>query len=146
MKFDNTNAGTAAQAGIELNNNAGQALITFYWSNYSSASLQNMIYYKNAVGGMKFLGYTGSSIGFGIGTTAAEAISLTVSSSNNVGIGTASPTQKLDVNGNGIRIQQSRTIAASSTACNQGEIAWDANYVYVCVSANSWRRSALASW
>ena len=65
---------------------------------------------------------------------------------NNVGIGTASPTQKLDVNGNGIRIQQSRTIAASSTACNQGEIAWDANYVYVCVSANSWRRSALASW
>ncbi len=63
-----------------------------------------------------------------------------------VGIATASPTQYLDVNDNGIRVEQSMTPASSSSTCNQGQIAWDANYVYVCVAANTWKRSALASW
>jgi hypothetical protein len=27
-----------------------------------------------------------------------------------------------------------------------GQIAWDANYVYVCIAPNTWRRSALAAW
>ncbi|GAM08931.1 hypothetical protein OR1_01205 [Geobacter sp. OR-1] len=87
MKFDNTNAGTGAQAGIEMNNNAGQALITFYGSNYSSTSLRNAIYYKNAVGGMKFLGFTGSTIGFGIGTAAADANALTIDALKRINLG-----------------------------------------------------------
>ncbi len=64
----------------------------------------------------------------------------------NVGIGTGAPTQKLDVNDTGIRVEQSMTPANSSAACNQGQIEWDANYVYVCVAANTWKRSALSSW
>ncbi len=27
-----------------------------------------------------------------------------------------------------------------------GQIAWDASYVYVCIAANTWKRSALSSW
>jgi hypothetical protein len=35
------------------------------------------------------------------------------------------------------------TASANGTA---GQIAYDANYIYVCVSANTWKRSALSSW
>jgi hypothetical protein len=30
--------------------------------------------------------------------------------------------------------------------CTTGTIAWDANFVYVCVAPNTWRRSALTAW
>ena len=63
-----------------------------------------------------------------------------------IGIGTASPTQKLDINSDGIRIRTAKTPASATAACNQGDMSWDANFVYVCVAANTWKRSALASW
>ncbi len=40
----------------------------------------------------------------------------------------------------------SHTPATAFDACVAGTIAWDANFVYVCVSTNTWRRSALAAW
>jgi len=38
------------------------------------------------------------------------------------------------------------TPATAFEPCVAGTIAWDANFVYVCVSTNTWRRSALAAW
>jgi len=41
------------------------------------------------------------------------------------------------------------TIAAPSSASatgTAGEVRWDANYVYVCVATNTWKRSALSTW
>ena len=36
---------------------------------------------------------------------------------------------------------------ASATATGiAGEIAWDANYVYVCTATNTWKRVAIATW
>lgn len=35
---------------------------------------------------------------------------------------------------------------AANSPGTPGDIAWDANYLYVCVSANSWKRTALAAW
>ncbi len=64
----------------------------------------------------------------------------------NVGIGTTSPTGKLDVNGDTIRLRTAKTPATSGASGNQGEIAWDANYVYVCTATNTWKRSAIATW
>jgi len=63
-----------------------------------------------------------------------------------VGIGTISPTALLDVNSNLIRVRTAKTPSSSSEACNQGEMAWDTNNVYVCVSTNTWKRSALSTW
>ena len=40
----------------------------------------------------------------------------------------------------------SRTPASATAAGTAGEVCWDANYVYVCVAANTWRRAALSSW
>jgi hypothetical protein len=38
------------------------------------------------------------------------------------------------------------TPATAFEACDIGQIAWDANFVYVCVAPNTWRRSSLAAW
>ena len=35
--------------------------------------------------------------------------------------------------------------SASATG-TAGDIRYDANYVYVCVATNTWKRSALATW
>ena len=67
-------------------------------------------------------------------------------STDRVGIGTDSPTQRLDVNSSGIRIRHSQTPASGSAAGNQGDIFWDTNYVYICVETNTWKRSALSTF
>ena len=52
----------------------------------------------------------------------------------------------IDFNSNLIRLRTAKTPASATSAGNQGNICWDANYVYVCVSVNSWKRSALSTW
>jgi hypothetical protein len=41
--------------------------------------------------------------------------------------------------------QSSYKPASSSAAGTPGQMAWDSTYLYICVSANSWRRVALGS-
>ncbi|MFZ1453218.1 MAG: hypothetical protein WAT20_10975 [Ferruginibacter sp.] len=83
----------------------------------------------------------------GNGTSAAaRADAFTILKGGNIGIGTASPTALLDVNSNTIRIRTSKTPASSSDTGNTGDIAWDSDYIYVCVAANTWKRVAIASW
>jgi len=36
--------------------------------------------------------------------------------------------------------------ATAGSAGVAGEIAWDANYFYVCVATNTWKRVALSTW
>ncbi len=44
-------------------------------------------------------------------------------------------------------IVSSPTVPASATASGTaGSIAWDANYIYVCTAANTWKRTAIATW
>ena len=71
---------------------------------------------------------------------------LTISNAGNVGIATTSPTEKLDINSDGIRVRTAQTPASASAAGDQGQICWDANYVYVCVATNTWKRAALSTW
>jgi len=69
-----------------------------------------------------------------------------IDSSGNVGIGTTSPSAKLDVNSDIIRIRTAKTPASATAAGNAGDIAWDANYLYTCVATNTWKRTALSTW
>lgn len=66
--------------------------------------------------------------------------------SGNVGLGTNDPDTKLDVNGDKLRIRDKYTPASSTDACSQGQMAWDDQYVYVCVAENKWKRTELSSW
>ncbi len=45
-----------------------------------------------------------------------------------------------------ITIGVQTTPSTSSAPCNTGRVAWDSQYVYVCVGKNSWKRAALQAW
>ena len=65
---------------------------------------------------------------------------------DNVGLGTASPTAKLDINSDKFRVRTSKTPSSATDTGNAGDICWDSNYIYICVSTNSWKRVAIATW
>lgn len=72
---------------------------------------------------------------------------LTVAGTNRVGICQATaPTAPLDINGNTIRLRTAKTPASASDTGNQGDIAWDTDYMYVCVATNTWKRTPLSTW
>ena len=75
--------------------------------------------------------------------TVGEAMRI---AGGNVGIGTTSPTTLLDVNADTVRVRAARTPASATATGANGEICWDANYIYVCTATNTWRRSAISSW
>jgi hypothetical protein len=50
------------------------------------------------------------------------------------------------VNGDRIRVGTAKTPATSGATGTTGEIAWDADYIYVCTATNTWKRSAIATW
>lgn len=45
-----------------------------------------------------------------------------------------------------IRIRNAKTPASATATGVQGEICWDANYLYVCIATNTWKRVALSTW
>lgn len=65
----------------------------------------------------------------------------------NVGAGLipSGSTPYFEVN-NRFVITTSITPATSSAPGIAGTIAWDANYIYVCIAANTWKRVAIATW
>jgi hypothetical protein len=50
------------------------------------------------------------------------------------------------IDGDTVRISYSRTISAPSDPGNSGEICYDNNYIYICVSEDTWKRSPLTTW
>ena len=67
-------------------------------------------------------------------------------SADKIGIKTDQPEAALDINDNTIRIRNSSTPSSASDYGLVGEIRWDANYIYVCVATDTWKRVALSSW
>jgi len=73
-------------------------------------------------------------------------------SSGNFGIGTTSPSQKLEVDGqvlsDGYRLAAMQTAPATRNSTGTlGEIVIDGNHIYVCYATDSWSRVALdTSW
>lgn len=78
----------------------------------------------------------GGNISMSVGGTSNVAI---INSSGNISaIGT--------VIGSALRINTSYTPSGSSSPGVVGQITWDANFIYVCVSANTWARATLNTW
>ena len=71
-----------------------------------------------------------------------------IDSSGRLLVGTSSDSggALFQVNGDRIRIGTAKTPASASATGTTGEICWDANYIYVAVGTNTWKRAALSSW
>ena len=119
-------AAFTATSGGAPSANSGQVLIGAYYDNTDSQLRRGYIQAQNPSGSVSRL--------------------LLNPNGGNVGIGTTSPTNLLDVNADSIRVRTAQTPATAGAAGNQGEIAWDADYIYVCVATNTWKRAALSTW
>jgi hypothetical protein len=71
-----------------------------------------------------------------------------IDSSGRLLVGTASDSggALLQVNGDRVRIATAKTPASSGATGTTGEIAWDADYIYVCTATNTWKRTAISTW
>ena len=86
--------------------------------------------------------------GFWIGKSASfvnPGNNILFMNSGNTGFNTSSPTCRCDINSDILRLRTAKTPATAGSAGNQGNICWDANYIYVCISTNSWKRVAIAA-
>jgi len=68
----------------------------------------------------------------------------------NIGIGTSTPTNQLDVSGSSIRIRTASSPTSAATAGNIGEIRWDSGFLYICTATGvagsaTWKKVALSA-
>jgi len=85
-------------------------------------------------------GTTASSVALATGQN-YEFLQLRFDGSN-FRITTATPETINDLGG----LISSGTPASSSASCNAGQLQADANYVYFCIAANTWKRAALSTF
>ena len=53
----------------------------------------------------------------------------------------------VDINGKKLILGASANVPANASASGTpGQVAYDSNYVYICVAANTWKRAALETW
>jgi hypothetical protein len=45
-----------------------------------------------------------------------------------------------------IVVSTSKTPSSASDTGTQGEVAWDADYIYICTATDTWKRAAIATW
>jgi hypothetical protein len=50
------------------------------------------------------------------------------------------------ITGNTLNVPTTRTPASAVATGTAGDICWDSSYIYVCVSTNTWKRVAIATW
>jgi hypothetical protein len=78
--------------------------------------------------------------------SSTNAHMLFVTGSNQVGIGVSDPAigVTLDISGSAMRLRNSSTPASAGAPGVAGEIRWDANYIYICIATDNWKRAAIA--
>ena len=64
----------------------------------------------------------------------------------NIGVGTNDPTAAVDINSDLMRLRTNKTIVNANDSGNKGDFCWDADYIYVCIDADTWKRSPISTW
>jgi len=95
------------------------------------------------VSSSRVFGWTSNS--FNIATSADTALSRNAAGTVEVNNGTAGTFRDLIVRN--LRMSAPTLVPASASATgSEGQIAWDADYIYVCTGTNTWKRVAIATW
>ena len=139
----NSNTGTAANTFISVASNAGSATHRTYSTTHSVWASRTILSTDSGIiNGLTLL--TGTTSPIELWTNSTQR--MTINGTGNVGINEASPTAKLDINSDILRLRTAKTPASATAIGNAGDICWDASYVYVCTATNTWKRSAIATW
>lgn len=81
---------------------------------------------------------------------AGSNVRFIVKDNGYTGIGTDTPTTRLDINNDTFRLRIAKVPASAGAAGTTGTIAWGTDggtsYLYVCIATNTWERVALATW
>ena len=145
----NTSANEAYSTALGLSTTAdGQASTALGYQTKAQAYLSFVIGRYNVSGG-DLTAWENNDPLFEIGigaSSGSKANAMTVLKSGKVGIGTASPTELLDIDSDAIRIRSSQTPASATATGTAGMIAWDADYIYVCTATDTWKRTAISTW
>ena len=84
------------------------------------------------------------------GTSALTTVDINAGNIDGTNIGAGTPGagtfNALATTGDSIRVDTSQTPASSSASGTKGEIAYDTDYIYVCVATNTWKRVALSTF
>ena len=153
IEFTSSHAASSnAQIGI---NNAGNILVQ------NNTSNQHIVFKASDNGTIKEgLRLDGSVPEVVVNQTAASLLNFRVESRNNphmlyvsgstdqIGVGVSDPAigVTLDVSGSAIRLRDPSTPANASHPGVPGEIRWDADYIYICVAVDTWKKAAISTW
>jgi hypothetical protein len=149
LQLENATAGTGAGAAMRVSANSATVEMGKYSSSttaYKTVGTGDGYIYNGATRGNLTLLNDYASGAVTLTAGGASSAHVTVASDGKVGVGTGSPAVLLDVADDSIRVRTSYTPATSGASGNAGEIAWDANYIYVCTATNTWRRAAIGNW
>lgn len=125
---------------------------------YSNPAFENVftVYHDSAHFSIPIVADTISSAQLKIVSNGTEVMHIEedlVVINDSTAIGHSSPTSMLDINDELIRVRTSKTPSSSTDDGYTGEIAWDANYIYVCTSGDgpggttdTWKRTAISTW
>ena len=145
IRLQSKSAGASAYSGLNIYEDNGALAASFVYGNPSAASFTNEFIFASRQSDIDLVLYQGGA------ASANERLRLksggnVVFSNCDVGIAATSPTAKLDVNSDILRLRTAKTPATAGAAGNQGDICWDASFIYVCTATNSWERAAIAAW
>lgn len=130
--------GDAPEITVRRDDNADASTIQFQGSGGVVGAYVKFLGDESGAGG------TNNDLALGTGATVTERVRIR--GDGKVGIGTNQPEAALDINSDSIRLRSSNTPSSASDFGHQGEIRWDANYIYICVATDTWKRVALSTW
>lgn len=79
-------------------------------------------------------------------TVLDDATALIARTTLGIGEGDSPTFLGLVLSGDTFILATTKTPASASAAGTTGQIAWDADYIYVCTTTNTWERVAIATW